>query len=1000
MDFTPTSPSFNFHQHHEKPKFGKVLFPSSESRHTTYNMPSSGFRTSSWSDMNTTVSPRRRANGSSADKSCGSSVEPGIPLSKAELEARRDSIIDSRGLNDHSDTEPRTARDSFAELARKMRLDNPQLDIFTPEGNPYNSSNFLKGRRPGNLRALIISVILFLVFFGAIKMLVEYLLFGTRASASCTPSTVYIPVTRFASASEVAPSTSNSTTRLTVYSTATAVETMTFYVTMQPAVVATGLTSSGGPSYYFTVNSAGKTDWLNGISPPATASLTVITRSIYVTPVMPTVPIDSLSTTTATITSTATIQQTITVPAYTSAEYSYIEPDTTVTSTSTHYMTYTVSRVTSVGESTSPRASYSGLGTSGWNSSSPNAPGPTGIAAAAEAEPQLTTMTEIQYFGDDEKTTSTTTKFITTSVQVAYTTILSPAVPEPSDSPDMVTTVTALPVTITYSGEDGYSTSIAFNASTASSPTSSSRISSTSLYQTGASITSSLGSSGIFPVTAAPPSSSSGVFMNPTSAATVSAANYSPGVSPLSSLSSSAVATNRSTAGPGTGGTSVSGSTSSASITTAPGPISISISTSAIQTSSTSTVNGQSRSSSANTAPPLMSSASSSSGQPTLPSNINATVAGPSAVSVPSSAASSSPAPSSTPEALTAPLPAYGSYTPRDSASSSVSVEPASSSSTSSLSSPAAAPSTTSTSVWTLSSSTSSQTLSTSVRSSSSASSAKSSVPSVSPATASLNATLSGSLASTPQSSSTSSGGSSSELFYSQTFVPSTTSSVTGVPASAASSMPTTGCGEYGDFMLDFDNLPNFSPSDDNETDITQAPPIQSPYHHFTFSDGYVYAPDPRVPYEPISQPHLAVFLGNGTGMRASQAGNTIEDGEFADGPYEASSSFWFDVFSAWLGCDNEGPEVCTLVMSAYTYNAKENHEVLSFTQNATVEGCLGFTDCTLKKIEFPDTFKGLSGLQIQAFVGQEERMFFMDDIAMRWSDNSCASGLTRQRAR
>lgn len=228
-----------------------------------------------------------------------------------------------------------------------------------------------------------------------------------------------------------------------------------------------------------------------------------------------------------------------------------------------------------------------------------------------------------------------------------------------------------------------------------------------------------------------------------------------------------------------------------------------------------------------------------------------------------------------------------------------------------------------------------------------------------------------------------------------------TTASVTGVPASATSAMPTTGCGEYGDFDLDFDNLPNFSPSGESQTDITQAPPIPNPYHHFTFNEGYVYAPDPKVPYEPVSPPHVAVFVGNGTGMRATQARkHTIEDGEFADGPYESSSAFWFDAFSGWFGCDNEGPEECTLVMSAYTYDAEKDDEVLASQKNATVEGCPGFKDCKLKKIDFPEDFKGLSGLQIQAFTGQEERMFFMDSLSMKWSDNSCAAGLTRQRSR
>jgi hypothetical protein len=65
--------------------------------------------------------------------------------------------------------------------------------------------------------------------------------------------------------------------------------------------------------------------------------------------------------------------------------------------------------------------------------------------------------------------------------------------------------------------------------------------------------------------------------------------------------------------------------------------------------------------------------------------------------------------------------------------------------------------------------------------------------------------------------------------------------------------------------MINFDDLPNFMPTE-NDTAITQAPPIQNPYHHLTFSDGYVYAPAPSEPYAPVSSPHLAVFLSNATG--------------------------------------------------------------------------------------------------------------------------------------
>jgi hypothetical protein len=174
---------------------------------------------------------------------------------------------------------------------------------------------------------------------------------------------------------------------------------------------------------------------------------------------------------------------------------------------------------------------------------------------------------------------------------------------------------------------------------------------------------------------------------------------------------------------------------------------------------------------------------------------------------------------------------------------------------------------------------------------------------------------------------------------------------------------------------------------------------VRQPYHHLTFSNGYVYAPDPTVPYQPASSPHLAVFLANGTGMRASSPnGGSVKPGEIGDGPYESMSAFWFDAFTAFLGCDDGGPDDCTMVFTGYTWSQTAGDEIATYSQNATLSACPGLKECQLQQMHFSDAFRGLSGLQIQAFVGNEQRMFFMDDLALGWSNSTCAAGLTRLR--
>lgn len=151
------------------------------------------------------------------------------------------------------------------------------------------------------------------------------------------------------------------------------------------------------------------------------------------------------------------------------------------------------------------------------------------------------------------------------------------------------------------------------------------------------------------------------------------------------------------------------------------------------------------------------------------------------------------------------------------------------------------------------------------------------------------------------------------------------------------------------------------------------------------------------MPYVPASAPKLAVFLAGASGMTA----RSQNPGEIGDGIYESSSVFWFDAYSAFFGCDNNGTDVCTMVFTGYTYSPSAKDEIPTYTQNATIPPCAGIAsgagNCQMQQVYFPDSFRSLSGLQIQAFVGNTERMFFVDEMALAWSNNTCAAGLVRE---
>ena len=165
------------------------------------------------------------------------------------------------------------------------------------------------------------------------------------------------------------------------------------------------------------------------------------------------------------------------------------------------------------------------------------------------------------------------------------------------------------------------------------------------------------------------------------------------------------------------------------------------------------------------------------------------------------------------------------------------------------------------------------------------------------------------------------------------------------------------------------------------------------------FSNGYVYAPPPRDPFPPISGSRLVMFLTNETGPSNNPNAGGQRPGEIGAGDRASESAFWFNVYSAYLGCDNAGPHDCNMLITGYVWQADTQDEVLVFQQAVSLPPCPGFQNCKLQPITFAKSMVNLSGIQIQASVDGEERMWYMDDLAMGWSNNTCAAGLLRLRS-
>ncbi|KAM3414359.1 hypothetical protein BST61_g11004 [Cercospora zeina] len=759
----------------------------------------------------------------------------------------------------------------------------------------------------------------------------------------------------------------------------TVTATVPVFSTVQAAQVSTSASSlsSPAPPYTFRVT-GGSTVWQNGAAPSSGASLNIATSFVTVSPV----PLASASPpqlSAAAEESRTKPLTTFTPPAYSSTTFSVLSSALTTTLTSTRYITRSLSRVSPPASS---RTGFPGMTSAGWNTTSEAAASATEVFSTPP--PRFTKFTRVVYFGHDDITTSTSTQLVTATIGEVILQTVSPVL---SGS---VSTMSGAgqPITMTYTlGTTGfsYSTSIAFpsgpdRTGSAGSQASVAGTTVTNVTTTATSILYSVqtsSSSG----TVLP---SSGIHQTIGAASETASTRLIPTTRLASATFSSSANSTRAVVGVDSSqpaSTSAAADTSIASITKANSTSTVNLASSLLDTSSHVLPNpnpGATTNALSTTATGLATSARAS-GPP-------GSASAASSLGTSSSSGTATLISSNT-------IPASGYISSRVSVSTALI---------------SAADATASTRTTTVLSPTVQSDAATATTGSSTGTS------SVPRSTGASNTAVQ-----TPSSVST------STSFATSTYL--STSSLRSLNSSASASLtssaisPASTCGEQGNFTMNFDDLPTFrpgsarlirrqitswngtrSPNGGNGTsDITQQPPLSlRPYRHMLFSGGYVYAPPPVEPFAPASPPNVAVFLANGTGLKAGPAPpmqDGLEPGEIADGPYhEGNPAFFFDAHSAALGCDSQTAP-CAMEITGYTWNNTVKDDVPTYSKNFTLPACESYRNCQLTKVEFPETFRNLSGIRMRAVRGSEPRTFFVDDIKARWADSSCGAGKTRQ---
>ncbi|KAL8917066.1 MAG: hypothetical protein Q9208_008182 [Pyrenodesmia sp. 3 TL-2023] len=203
--------------------------------------------------------------------------------------------------------------------------------------------------------------------------------------------------------------------------------------------------------------------------------------------------------------------------------------------------------------------------------------------------------------------------------------------------------------------------------------------------------------------------------------------------------------------------------------------------------------------------------------------------------------------------------------------------------------------------------------------------------------------------------------------------------------SAAAATETSSSCGsDTGLFTINFDDLPHFS----TESPLSDIPPIFNPYRKLFFNGGYGYVPPPEDPFAPISPPQLAVYNYRNDSISQTSINAGLElHGEIGAGPRVSQNAYWIDAYTTWIGCANGGPSDCTIDFIGYDQFGTNIAQ-----QTLQQPPCLGLANCKLAQVKLTNQFRDLAGLQILAYVNETPVTFYMDDLSLGWSNNTCAA--------
>ncbi|KAK7942925.1 uncharacterized protein PG986_012038 [Apiospora aurea] len=190
----------------------------------------------------------------------------------------------------------------------------------------------------------------------------------------------------------------------------------------------------------------------------------------------------------------------------------------------------------------------------------------------------------------------------------------------------------------------------------------------------------------------------------------------------------------------------------------------------------------------------------------------------------------------------------------------------------------------------------------------------------------------------------------------------------------------TSPCGnpaDSGNFTFDLQDIEPLMRRGHDGSHDPHPVPLLSPYHRFWFSEGIEVV-------KSQSSGKLVLQYQQPTMDMANGAENSAN---FSTGPKQASDCFAFNLYGIRLGCSSSESE-CLFTLKGHRLDTESFADIEVAAQIVHVPACSS-SDCNLQSVPVLN-FKSLTSVSISLKVESEDQMWWADEVALGWSNNSC----------